>query len=230
MKKMHIWTLILMAFLSVAAVDRCFQAPTAVCAAYKINKEVAACTVKIDTSNGGGGSGIVVRMTDTVAQIVTAKHVVGTYKSVKVSYIDGMSGEVITALGKVVKVDPKADLALVETMPVWGSAASVITKKQYQRELTIYQQCLISGYPVEVHTTHITSGMLCDFNEGGLMRQSANAIYGNSGGGVFVQIDGKWRLVGVLVQVWLLDGQRVHPLPHITFSVGPVALLEFLGD
>ncbi len=203
----------------------------AISAAFKIDQEIGKTSVKVESPDGrGGGSGTVIRQTDTEAHILTAAHVVDDLKIVKVTYLDGMTGKKLTVEGRVIRTDPGRDLALVVTKPVWFRSAALVTWEQYDSHVTIYQPILISGYPMLVQSPHISIGFLCDLQDRKKMRTSAHAIYGNSGGGVFMLIDGKYRLIGVLVSVLTLDGQGVHPLPMISFAVFTLDVLSFVDQ
>lgn len=233
MRKIRKYCITLGAALLLALVVIAHKAVTpspAILAAYQVMTEVACPSVKIELPQGGGGSGTVIRQTDSEAYILTAHHVIDGVTVCKVSYIDGMSDEIITTEGKVLRSDKEHDLALVVTKPVWPRVAQVVTYDQYLENVTIYQPVVVSGYPLLVHSPHITTGYLCDLQENKKMRTSAHAIYGNSGGGIFMMVDGHWRLVGVLVSILTLDGNGVHPLPQLSFSVSTLDILAFLGS
>jgi len=227
--KFFVGLLLVLAFSGIVLLDHLVTPAPSFQNAYKISQEISDCVVRIEDHEGGYGSGVVIRQADT-AMILTAFHVIDGAKTLKVSHRDSMTGALLQTDGKVVRVDRVHDLALVETKPIWPGSALLVTYEQYDGDLTSFQECLQAGYPLLTETVHISYGLICNLDDHGRLRTSAPIVYGNSGGGVFAKIDGKWRLIGILQAVRLVDGDRSHPVPHINYSASPLWVLRFVGE
>lgn len=225
------------AFFSLVVADQYFAPQQYVKDAYKINQEIGLCTVIVNAGANSGGTGLVVAQDDKRALVLTAYHVVEDNDKFTITWNDGMIPNHIRTTGKLVRFDKALDMAILETAPVWSAVATIITEREYDREVTVYQRCLIAGYPVAIlgrkndptRSAHLTEGYISDLNDTNLMRTSAPVVYGNSGGGVFMFIRGQWRLVGILRLVMSVDGNWHHPVPHINYATRTEDMLEFLA-
>lgn len=181
--------------------------------------EVAAPSVLIRNLNGGSGSGVVIYQNNRRALVLTAAHVVGDDGATFVERGD------VKYVGTVLRRDVDVDLALVETLPVWSHVARVVESEDL-RAFGWASRVVIAGHPLGVEQAHITDGRITSVNDRGMLRYSAASFFGNSGGGVFTQIDGTWTLISIAQRI--AGGQGVGPYPLLGRGVHPSNLINFL--
>lgn len=205
----------------------------------KIAREIVDATVLIHSFQGGFGSGVVVYQDQDYALIATALHVLGKgpINLFAFSQVD-KNGKIRTLFPndqlQLVKKDEKLDLALIKTTPYWTNHASMFSDKTID-SLENYTECLVAGFPAvrasdPPHTVHITYGLICALEGRENMRISAPIFFGNSGGGVWVLNNGRYKLAGLVHSVHSLDRTRAHIIPHIGEATEPKALIKFIYD
>ena len=154
----------------------------------------------------GSGSGVVVHQDGQHALILTALHVVSTSETVVMlhQYPD------LVSPGIVIRTDPANDLALIETLPVWRSVARVINGSQVG---AVAWGCRIVayGHPMGTDQGVLTDGRVTALNDDGFLRYSAPTFFGNSGGGVFMKLDGHWTLISISQRVMGYAEQLYSP-------------------
>lgn len=203
----------------------------------KIAKEIVDSTILIHGFQGGFGSGVVVYQDQDYALIATALHVIDKtpIEMFAFSQID-KNGKIRTLFPneqlKVVKRDETLDLALIQTTPYWANHASLFSDKTID-SLQNYTECLVAGFPVvrasdPPYTVHITYGLICSLEGRENMRISAPIIFGNSGGGVWVLNNGRYKLAGLVHSVHTLDRTRAHIIPHIGEATEPKKFIQFI--
>lgn len=189
--------------------------------------------------NENFASGVVIKQDKDKAIILTARHITRRGENIAEFTIEQLSPAreplVLPAFSgqKVIKFSDELDLMLVETLPIWPSAANVLSEKDFA-SFRPYTQCFVFGYPGAsgrpTDTVHMTSGYISQFSGSNRMRLSAPGIYGISGGGVWVFLNGKLTLVGIYLAIHTVDGHRSHPIEHIGEASEPAKLLEFLTE
>ena len=173
--------------------------------------EQARASVHLVNVRGGNGSGVMV----APFLMLTAAHVVGDGKDITVG------PKAYPA--KLVHKDEKNDIALLHVAIVCPCAPFALPPKQDDTVLVV-------GFPVN-HNIGIqiaTEGRIQGLKENRL-QLSAQAVGGNSGGGVFVMQGGEWRLAGILVEVagWCM-GFACYPVPHLSRAVDTQTMTDFM--
>lgn len=190
-------------------------------AAAKIYYEISRVSVYIESSHGSG-SGVIVEQDSKRALVLTAAHVVEGVDKVLVMR-NNPKGYPTVATGFVILVDRDLDFAMLRTLPVWTDVAYVPTFSQLQN-ITLYQQALMYGHPMGCIDGHLTAGYICDFDDDGLTRVSTPGFYGNSGGGIFAEIDNHWYLIGICQKVYTYYDM---PITHMIMMSMPGRTVAF---
>jgi hypothetical protein len=162
------------------------------------------------------GSGVVVGFVDRKAIIATAAHVVMRGPDDKEA--EGKSWTLRSSLGgpgwtaRLVIANPGADIAvLVGEYPAGfprPAAAFIAPAKSY-----LFRKMVAYGHPLGVTRGHLTEGRISDEGPDGY-RASAPVFFGNSGGGAYVEVDGRWQLFGLVVTLAGTNG-GMYLAPHI---------------
>lgn len=171
------------------------------------------------TIDGGSGSGVVILRDADRVLVLTAAHVIG----------DGAATVLIVQHnslqpGIVVRVDRALDLAIVRTGPWDASVAHLVTNYDLHR-IGWGVRIVAYGHPLGEPQGVLTDGRITATDDDGYLRYSAQTYYGNSGGGVFAQIDGHWTLISIAQRI-AYDGHVA--VSHIGRGVRPDLMLEFL--
>lgn len=185
-------------------------------------------------ATGGTGSGVVF---GNGKLVLTAAHVV-THRDVTVDdmgnpwYGDLVIEEsvafknegiipFVTAC-KVLKLDDKLDLAILELSQVYPYASATFANQ----DPYLYQKCWASGHPHGVTDTTITEGRVQDLWDDGFIRYSALTTFGNSGGPVFIRLNGKF-VVSSIVQRVHVEGLRTATT-HLGLGCLPDKVRSFI--
>lgn len=169
------------------------------------------CVVRIRTPDGSG-SGVAVGF----RRIVTAAHVVKDFDQVRVDLVDEQ-GNFFAIDAVVTRRDAQHDLALVETTVLLRDTAVIALGIAERMRAGDPVWCV--GSTDGIHPWNTTDGRFTHRDCKGFWQVSAQAWYGNSGGGVFDRETG--YLVGMVSQI---DG------PCITLMVPAPAIEEFLEE
>jgi hypothetical protein len=167
--------------------------------------------VHIVNVTGGNGSGVMIRK----FLMLTAAHVVGDGAGITVGH------KKLPA--KLLHKDEKADIALLH---VAVDCPCVDLAEVPAKDA----KALLIGYPVNnhVHMQIATVGGIQGVLEN-RMQLTVPAVGGNSGGGVFVLQEGRWKLAGILVQIagWCIDF-ACYPVPHLSIAVDTTTMRQFV--
>jgi S1-C subfamily serine protease len=170
--------------------------------------------VRIDA--GALGSGVVILSQENYSLILTAKHVVGLKRKVKiVFYPDEVEYD-----GKVIKRSKDHDLALIRVEhyhPYVAKFALNLCPPVFTKVYKVGGGLGLEPFPGEGIVTGID-----DY----VMTVSSLIIFGDSGGALFVKEDGHYRLTGTLVAVASSKGGPVY---HIGVVHNMNSILEFLN-
>ena len=162
--------------------------------------------------NGGNGSGVMIGK----FLMLTAAHVVGDGK--------GLTVGPKKLPAKLIAKDEKADIALLH---VAVDCPCVELADVPPKDAKV----LVIGFPVNnvVPNQIVTLGEVQGFVDNKL-QLSAPAVGGNSGGGVFVLQNGRWKLAGILIQVapWCM-GFACFPVPHLSRAVDTTTMRQFVA-
>jgi len=176
-------------------------------------------TATLLTSNGGGGSGVVVYAGDGYSLIVTAQHVIR----------DVQDGELFVALypqekeypAKVVKTSTEYDLALVRIEVEHDYVA-----KRALAKLNVFDHVYkvgsgLGGNPFP------TEGIISSVGDY-VFQASSPIIFGDSGGGIFIRIKNDYYLVGLVISVAVARlGPFPNVVPHMANCYDAFALEDF---
>jgi len=187
-------------------------------------------TVRITTPTGSG-TGIILscarKEEGYVSYVLTNNHVVGDNEEVRVDrFIRPDNKEIVGVThfqGKVVLVDSAKDLVLLEINSdiSVGLEVDFATASELE-EITVYEPVFISGCGVGL-PPFITSGNLSVIENDHYIA-TAQAIFGNSGGGMYLA---GGELVGIVQRIGLVptsDG-RPHPVSHLSFII-PIKVVK----
>lgn len=178
-------------------------------------------TVRIETRSGGG-SGVVIDTLNGFTVILTAKHVIDDVhnKKVRVRFYPSESEYV----GEVTKISDKFDLAIVIVM---NYEHDFVANRNEPKEMLVFQETYKVGAALGHETPLVTEGIVSDVDEYEFVTSSP-IVWGDSGGGIFVEEDGEFVLVGISVK--LAVAFNVYPIYHIGIAVDMFAVEEFIND
>jgi hypothetical protein len=175
--------------------------------------------VRIWDGHGGGGSAVCIGSAGVGSLLVTNAHVVrsgGPYE-VEKFFRWGNTEWSVRWPAELLYVDEDADLAFVST-PLHISAAPLLKGSPRLLERT-----WLVGYPAlrEVRVTiGVISSLDARLSAGGRFIASSSQIwYGNSGGALFVEREGKWYLAGIPSRIWVDGSWPGRPVPHMSYSI-----------
>ena len=172
--------------------------------------------VHIAVSNGGSGSGIIIYSGNGYSLILTAKHLLRKNTKLRVTVYP----DEVTYPATLVKVSKAYDLALLSIDAEHDHVAEMTT----YLELPVYYKVWKVGCGSGLEP-HPDEGMVTAF-EDEYMMSSAPITFGDSGGGIFVNEEGHYKLFGTIVMVGVGSG---HPTPHHGYSHTILAIAEFLS-
>lgn len=196
---------------------RTIQANAAIEAAISLPfDQIRAVTKRLYIADVGKSSGVMIGP----RQMLTAAHIAVVHSESTPLMIDGKP------IVKVLKIDEVTDLALLEVdidgpyLPM-GKMPVNDTK------------VVLVGYPANefIGVAVITEGRVMGRNPGETrVIATTPAAPGNSGGGLFTVVDGKWVLVGILVATAGTTIQGMFPamVYHLSLSVDPDTIKKFL--
>lgn len=151
--------------------------------------------------DSGSGSGVVIYQDKKHAYILTANHV--TIGSLRFWARQAIDDSIEYEELKVVYRDVENDMAILESPPVWKSAAQIISGDS---DIKAYAKAFVYGFPTAVIGPTggtLTEGRISNIHDIDIdeNKQStvatANVCFGNSGGGLFIQKDGHFFLAGI---------------------------------
>ena len=119
---------------------------------------------------------------------------------------------------KIIKFDSDLDLAILELEVPWTNGAT------FTSTVTRFQKCWTSGHPLGVTDTTIIEGRVQSLWDHGFVRYSALSTFGNSGGPVFVLVDGKPKVFSICQRVYV----NFDAVAHLGLGVLPDKMLAFL--
>lgn len=173
------------------------------------------------------GSGTVVKVTEEGAYILTNYHVISNAKSIIVQFYH-RRGEEFKA--EVYSSEPTKDIAVIFAPHMCSYVATLGSPD----DVRLFRESICigssSGYPLAPSRGIITQ---IDFDRHGqlMYRSDCNITFGNSGGGLFVEVGREWRLVGMptAVHSHSFFGNRA-PVPFLGFMVTINDILEHFAN
>jgi S1-C subfamily serine protease len=182
--------------------------------------------VHLSTSDGSG-SGVVIYSNTKGADfslILTAKHVIRDgFGEISPTVNVTVFPEEEEYVGRVIKVSKDYDLALVRI----DTALDFVATRGNKEVLPIFTRvhkigCGLGTAPFP------TSGQIAQFgNHAFRLMVTSPIIFGDSGGGIFTEIDGELRLIGIVSAV--ASTNRGMVVPHMGIIVNIFAIEQFLG-
>ena len=185
-------------------------------------------SVNVIVGGDGFGSGTVFKVTRAGAYILTNLHVVDHAKDdIVVRFYTRREDEYIAHLHSFNK---DKDIAVLFAPHLCGTSA-VLGKPGDAR---VFRESICVGtsskYPLAPSRGMVTQ---VDFMKGDtvLYRSDCNITFGNSGGGMYVEVDGVWKLVGIptAVHAHTIFGNRA-PVSFLGFMVRIEDILEHLEE
>lgn len=194
-----------------------------------IQNEIIYTSVQIRTSEGSG-SGTVIYQDKKIAYILSALHVVEN--SIRQFAIFQDETHYIYEDIKIVDSCKEFDLVLLSSKPSWLCAAEYIGSA---RDVEKLDQVWLYGYCGGLENTPIlTTGVISQINNTTATNMtrtitSAPIIMGNSGCGMFIKINGHYKLAGVYAQVYRIGMDKaVHIVYHVSMASTPKQTLDFI--
>jgi len=198
----------------------------------RIGHDIVNPTVQLIINGKGGGTGVIIAKD----KILTACHVVVGAKSIMATQMinDNITVDTDVTLEE---ADPVHDLAILKTTAKWAGIASII-KQASDLHLNVF--AFTYGYPGSLQTQieGILSGGWVSCLKGRkyvpgrtITMTSVPVGKGNSGGGLFVFVDGEWQLAGIGSVVLLQPlGQEDYQMVNtVSGFVTASDMLEFIG-
>jgi serine protease Do len=181
----------------------------------RIARQVSPAVVSVAQTEGGSGSGVIVRP-DGI--ILTNAHVVGMSRTVRVGLADGRRVE-----GRVVGRDPTLDVAVVRIDAPNAPVAPIGDSDR----LEVGQTAIAIGNPLGLERT-VTTGVISAVNRSprgialdGLIQTDAAISPGNSGGPL---LDSRGRVIGINTAVLRAPGAQ-----GLGFAV-PIKLAQSVAE
>ena len=201
----------------------------------RIGHDIAAPTVHLIINEVGGGTGVVIGETKDGSIIITANHVVRKAKTIRAEQT--INGHTNYGFGlEIIAHDDLKDMAILSCPRKWAGVAQIIAKVT---DLENFMEAFTYGYPGS------GLGQLDGILSHGFISNTAERRFsldrvvtstsvpvtkGNSGGGLFVLVDGHWKLAGiadfVLVQRYDDQFQMVN---IISAFVSAEDMLDFIA-
>lgn len=182
-------------------------------------------------SNRGTGSGVIFSQDKHKALIITARHVVmGKKDFFGRQELDGkLEFEPLTLLCEF----ESSDIAILSSKPVWTSACRVIPNVN---SLILYSKAMTFGFPANMGSVVdgvLTEGRISKLNDIGFTGSfktltSVPVSFGNSGGGLFVMVEGHWCLAGILTNVYAIGSDHEQIVHHISAASTAEQLFDAL--
>lgn len=174
-------------------------------------------TVRIDYQ--GSGSGVVID-TNNYTVILTAAHVVRDAQRVRVRFYPSETEYV----GEVTKISEEHDLAFV-VVPNYEH--KYVAKRGEPRELLVFEKTYKLGAALGHDYPLATEGIVSEVADY-VFITSSPVVFGDSGGGIFMEEDGEYFLVGITVQI--SNAMGMFPVFHMGIALDMFALEEFLNE
>ena len=171
--------------------------------------------------NIGGGTCSAVAVSPT--ELLTAAHCINEVGQVVGVFDQEIDQDVFIGTAIAVKDQEDVDLALLvlEEGKTFNVYASVASREPLRDEIVV-----VVGYPLSIQEV-LTVGRWQGYSDGQQLI-TAQAIYGNSGGPMFIIQDGKFVLAGIASRVLVLDYGL--PIPYLTLFITLDNIQVFLDD
>jgi S1-C subfamily serine protease len=172
-------------------------------------------SVELSVNETEHGSGTVIKVTEEGAYILTNYHVVADAKKIVVRFYSQNDAKYEATI---YSVEPAFDIAVVFAPHLCMSQAQLGRPEDVQ----LFQESICIGMSSR-YPTAPSRGMMTqlDYHRDGrlLYRSDCNITFGNSGGGLYVEVDNVWKLVGMPTAV------HTH---KIQGNFAPVSFLGFM--
>lgn len=172
----------------------------------------------------GDGTGILI----APEYVLTAKHVAPTFAEITVDVFHWTAGDIAgfdTLTADSVTTSSDYDLALLHIPGLLGPVADILPAALDSR-LHRFLPVIRIGCPLGREPLH-TRGEITDLNDEDRLLSDAPVIFGDSGGGLFVLLDGHPYLIAIASQMAAI-GPFGTPVPHLSAAVPTPHLREAL--
>ena len=174
-------------------------------------------TVSIKT-NSGHGSGVIIASRDGITLVLTAKHVVRNAKKPRIRVYPDETEYKATVVARSKKYD-LAILSFEGTHPYVADISTDLDPSVFEKIYKVGAGHSLDPYPGVGMITAI---------EDDLMQVDCGVVMGDSGGPLFVKVDGNYHLVGIIMAVGMLG--PTTPIYHQGYAVGITAIWDFLSE
>lgn len=164
------------------------------------------------------GSAVYLGEDEKHSYFVTAAHVVDDKNTKTWQLVPSLGG--IGADATVAVADAAEDVAILRAargLPGWSRHALLAAPGDDY----LFRRCVAYGHPTGLPRGHLTEGYVTAKVFGTRHQISAPIFFGNSGGGVYVNTGGRWRLLGV--------AQQIRGTPHIGLISSVDTIYSLLG-
>ena len=202
-----------------------------------IKRQIVRCTVKIHYG-ASSGTGVVFYQDKDIAYIITANHVINSYSfptnfSVFAEYHNNIN--TILEECKVIKSSRDIDMAILSSKPVWEGAAEVIKdEKEVEQFAEAFTYGFAGGFSEYIGI--LTHGEIQAVKSSELLSRehcvtTIPVIFGNSGGGMFIKVNGNYKLAGIMTNVHLIRHSGTDIIVcHISMATTATQILEFIKN
>ena len=154
-------------------------------------------------------------------ELLTAAHCIDTVGQEVKIFDKTLNEKIFIGTAIAVKDQDQVDLALLilekgKTFPVYASLAS---REPLRDEIVV-----VVGYPMDTQEV-LTTGRWQGYSDG-MQLVTAQSVFGNSGGPMYIIQDGHYVLAGIGSQVMGINGV---PIAHLAFFVTLDKIWTFLG-
>ena len=183
----------------------------------KKNAQMLYTGVAIGTDTGSSGSGVIVGSSAEATVILTARHVVQGAQLLTAVIFPDETEHTAT----IIKLSQKYDLALI-AIDVGHPYVALLSDGPTP---VVYQEVFKVGAGAG-SDPHPGTGIISSYDDE-LMMVDTGVTYGDSGGGIWVDEDGEYKLIGTIVMVGTI-GQGV-PIYHQGLALNREVLFDFLS-
>lgn len=133
-----------------------------------------------------------------------------------------------TTTGMVVSFDKDADLALIGIRTTFVLPTATLAVKEEFDGLRRFDEVISAGCPFgrnPIHSVGEISDLKAIIDDESFVMSTASIRFGNSGGGLFHEFKGRWKLIGVPSKIY--NGYGV-PVWDMSFAIPAPSFISFL--
>ena len=139
-----------------------------------------------------------------------------------------------TVLADIVNYDKHQDVALLKLRDKIKYPTAVVIPEEKVKDIRFLQDIVVIGNPMGERLVG-TKGMICgmdiEIDNYDYWLGSAMTYFGNSGGGVFVEMEGSWYYIGIPSRIRVaIIGWQVDIVQHLGYFIPPNRIWKWLKD